>query len=107
MLIEMINRVVSATAPGKTSDMHYRTVGQFILEELRRMEVTDLHLPIPDDPALTRIANALVANPADLSTIAEWAHGVAMSVHSLTRHVQRKTAMSFPSMAPAGAIKPS
>lgn len=91
MLIEMIKHI--ATAPA--GDAHHQRIVQVVLEELRQMEVAALHLPIPDDPTMIRIANALIDNPGDRSTVADWAGRVAMSERSLTRLVNRKASMSF------------
>ena len=59
------------------------------------MQVSTLHLPIPDDPALRHIANGLIQNPRDRAPVSEWARRVAMSERSLSRLVRRRTAMSF------------
>jgi AraC-like DNA-binding protein len=66
-----------------------------LLEELAQMRMERLHLPIPSDPRLRRIADALTQNPADRSTAAEWGARVAMSERTLTRLVVSETGMSF------------
>lgn len=66
-----------------------------LLSALSRMPVQDLHLPLPDEPRLGRIARALVDDPSDRSTIAQWATRMAMSENSLARLVQHKTGLSF------------
>ena len=66
-----------------------------LLTELPRMPVQQLHLPISAEPRLRRIAEALAENPADRSTLAEWANRVALSESSLARLVVKETGLSF------------
>lgn len=95
LVIELICRLAeNPTALYQTGD-HLDRIVQVLLEELRLQDVNDLHLPIPDDPALRFIANAMIQNPQERVTLAEWASRVAMSERSLSRLVTRKTAMSF------------
>lgn len=95
LVIELICRLAeNPTAVYQTGD-HLDRIAQVLLEELRQQQVNDLHLPIPDDPALRFIANAMIQNPQERVTLAEWASRVAMSERSLSRLVTRKTAMSF------------
>lgn len=95
LVIELICRL--AENPGATYQPgdHLDRIAQVLLEELRGQNINDLHLPIPDDPALRFIANALIQNPQERVTLTEWASRVAMSERSLSRLVTRKTAMSF------------
>ena len=66
-----------------------------LTRELPRMPVQRLHLPISSEPRLRRIAAALANNPADRSTLAEWARRVATSESSLARLVVKETGLSF------------
>ncbi len=95
MVIEMIQHL--ATLPLETSaeDAHTQMIAEVILGELRRMKVAAYHLPIPDDPTLSLIANRLIQAPDDRASIAGWAARVAMSERSLARLVVRKTGMTF------------
>ena len=68
---------------------------QAMLDELIAAPVERLHLPLPTDPRLRKIADALDANPSDRVTIGEWAGRVAMSERSLGRVVLQQTGMSF------------
>lgn len=95
MIIEMIKHLANAPLADGPPDAQLERIAEVVLGELRKTEIAALHLPIPDDPALTKIANALVADPADRSSVAEWAERVAMSERSLARLVSNKTAMSF------------
>lgn len=66
-----------------------------LLETLPDMPVEQLHLPISSEARIRRIADALTANPADRSTLPEWARRVAMSERSLARLMLRETGLSF------------
>lgn len=66
-----------------------------LLSELPRMPVQQLHLPISAEPRLRRIAEALAQDPADRSTLAEWANRVALSESSLARLIVKETGLSF------------
>ncbi|TPI44655.1 helix-turn-helix transcriptional regulator [Mesorhizobium sp. B2-9-1] len=70
-------------------------LGSVLLAELPRMPVQQLHLPISAEPRLRRIAEALADDPADRSTLAEWADRVALSESSLARLVVKETGLSF------------
>ncbi|WP_206428553.1 AraC family transcriptional regulator [Mycolicibacterium stellerae] len=65
------------------------------LDQLAVAPVEDLRVPMPHDPRLRAIAQALLQHPADRRTIGQWARQVAMSERSLFRLVQRETGMSF------------
>ena len=66
-----------------------------LLAELPQMPVQRLHLPLPAEPRLRRIAAALAEDPADRSTLAQWAGRVALSESSLARLVARETGLTF------------
>ncbi|MEJ2410446.1 MAG: helix-turn-helix transcriptional regulator [Novosphingobium sp.] len=66
-----------------------------MLDQLVIAPVEHLHLPMPTDPRLRRIADALTADPSDRATIGEWAQRVAMSERTLFRLIMRETGMSF------------
>lgn len=66
-----------------------------LLEELARMPLATLHLPVSQEPRVRRIAKRLAEHPADRRTLAEWAAWVAMSERSLARLIQAETGLSF------------
>ncbi|UCI27689.1 AraC family transcriptional regulator [Mesorhizobium sp. B2-8-5] len=70
-------------------------LGSVLLAELPCMPVQQLHLPISAEPRLRRIAEALADDPADRSTLADWADRVALSESSLARLVVKETGLSF------------
>ena len=51
--------------------------------------------PIPEEPRLNRLANDLILNPSDRSTIAQWGKRYAMSERTLSRLVKAHVGMTF------------
>lgn len=70
-------------------------IARVLLDELANMPVEQLHLPISTEPRIRRIADALAGDPADRSTLAEWASRVAMSERTLARLMLRETGLTF------------
>ncbi|WHO37766.1 helix-turn-helix transcriptional regulator [Sphingobium sp. AP49] len=68
---------------------------QTMLDQLSIAPVEQLHLPLPTDPRLRRIADELAADPSDRATIGQWARRAAMSERTLFRLILRETGMSF------------
>jgi hypothetical protein len=73
-----------------------------ILDELAQMQAEDLHFPMSSNLRLQQVAARLVENPADRSTIAEWAARFAMSEKTFTRLIVKHTG-DFRPMASAVA----
>ncbi|RUW93370.1 helix-turn-helix transcriptional regulator [Mesorhizobium sp. M7A.F.Ca.US.010.02.1.1] len=88
LIIELSDRMEDDGARGEL-------LIKILLTELPRMPVQQLHLPISSEPRLNRIAEALAQDPADRSTLAEWANRVALSESSLARLVAKETGLSF------------
>ena len=88
LIIEMADQSKVATAYGET-------MITLLLSALSRMPVEDLHLPLTSEARLNRIASALVEDPSDRSTMAQWANRLAMSENSLARLVQQETGLTF------------
>jgi AraC-like DNA-binding protein len=88
LIIEIADKSAVATADAEL-------ITTLLLSALSRMKVEELHLPLTDEPRLGRIASALVDDPSDRSTIAQWAARVALSENSLSRLVQQETGLTF------------
>lgn len=88
LIIELSDRV-------RDSDARGELLTRVLLTELPLMPVQQLHLPISSEPRLRRIAAALAEDPADRSTLAEWANRAALSESSLARLVAKETGLSF------------
>jgi AraC-like DNA-binding protein len=68
---------------------------QAMLNELQTAPVEHLHLPMPRDQRLRKVADALSDDPSDRSSVADWARRIAVSERSLCRLVLRETGMTF------------
>jgi AraC-like DNA-binding protein len=66
-----------------------------LLDELAAAQPEDLHLPMPTDPRLRRIADAMIAAPSDRASLDVWAQRAGMSARTLLRRISRETGMSF------------
>jgi AraC-like DNA-binding protein/quercetin dioxygenase-like cupin family protein len=66
-----------------------------LLDEIAAAPVEDLHLPMPSDGRLRRMAGMMMADPSDRATMAEWARRVGLSERTLARLLSRETGMSF------------
>ena len=66
-----------------------------LLDELVAAPVEDLHLPMPRDPRLRRLAEMMLANPADKTSKADWAIRLGMSERSMSRLLLHEIGMSF------------
>ncbi|MBP1315604.1 AraC family transcriptional regulator [Herbaspirillum huttiense] len=66
-----------------------------LLDELASAPVEDLHLPMPRDQRLRRLADLLLADPTDKTSKAAWAHHIGMSERSMSRLLQQQVGMSF------------
>src|SRR3546814_15737161 len=66
-----------------------------ILYALRALKPEPLYLPHPRDARLKRIAEALLADPADNRALGDWAKAAAASERTLARLFVRETGMTF------------
>jgi AraC-like DNA-binding protein len=66
-----------------------------LLDEIRRAPVESLHLPMPTDARLARIARALLEQPDDNRGMDEWAHWAGLSPRTMSRLFRQETSCSF------------
>lgn len=57
--------------------------------------VEDLHLPMPRDTRLRRLAQMMLADPTDKTSKADWAIRIGMSERSMSRLLLHEIGMSF------------
>ncbi|WP_088142449.1 AraC family transcriptional regulator [Achromobacter xylosoxidans] len=94
-LVRELVAYLADLAPEDTATPSNRKLAEVLVEQLARMPAEQLHLPISEHPRLREIADALHADPADRSTVAQWGRRVAMSERTLARLVQQELGMSF------------
>lgn len=68
---------------------------QVVIDELQVTGTAPFSLSMPRDPRALRVARALLANPADVRTLAAWAALVGASERTLSRHFNQQTGVSF------------
>lgn len=66
-----------------------------LLDELAAAPVEELHLPMPRDTRLRRLAQLLLADPSDKTTMRDWATRIGMSERSMSRLLLQEIGMSF------------
>ncbi|MBJ3816637.1 helix-turn-helix transcriptional regulator [Shimwellia pseudoproteus] len=93
MLREMIIELCGGRA--NRSAASTELLSQLLLDELSAMPRINTHFPIPSDPRLQRMAEALISTPGDRKTIKQWSAIVGMSERTLARHLFEQTGMSF------------
>lgn len=81
--------------PQQGYDAHVQRLVRVLLDELALMSVEHLSWPMSRHGSIRRIARALAHNPADRSTLMQWAARVAMSERTLARLVVKETGLSF------------
>ena len=66
-----------------------------IVDCIQKLQVAPLDVPIPENPKLKKIHQALVEDPADQRTLLEWADDVGMSSRTLARKIKAETNSTF------------
>ncbi|MCW3481001.1 helix-turn-helix transcriptional regulator [Neisseriaceae bacterium JH1-16] len=66
-----------------------------LLDRLPRLQAARLVLPLPSDPRLRRLADALLAEPGDERRMEDWARQVGASERTLARRFRAETGLGF------------
>ncbi len=66
-----------------------------MLDQISRVDMASLELPIPGDQRLKKIYNLLSGNPGDSRTLNDWGKTVGATGRTLARLIRRETGMSF------------
>lgn len=66
-----------------------------LLDEIAAAPIEKLHLPMPADDRLCRIAQMMMANPSERLTLKTWAKRAQLGERTLARILSRETGMSF------------
>ncbi|MEQ7049940.1 helix-turn-helix transcriptional regulator [Paenibacillaceae sp. P-4] len=66
-----------------------------LLDEIKLAPLEPLHLPLPVDPRLLRITDAILQQPEDNRTLNEWAVWAALSPRTLRRLILAETGLTF------------
>lgn len=94
LLRELVRRASSWTWHEQL-DAEQERVMAVLLDEMRRAPHEPLHLPMPLDRRLLRIAQAVLEQPHDNRSLEDWAAWAGLSARSLSRLFRVETALSF------------
>lgn len=94
MLREMMKHLESCPQD-YTCDSHIAKFAHVMLHELSMMPVVRLSLPISDNVKVRMLADSLMNNPWDRSSLDIWAGRLAMSKRTFERFILRETGMTF------------
>lgn len=70
-------------------------IAAVIIDEIRRAPHESLHIPMPADARLARVAQAILEDPGSPRTLEDWAQWGAMSARTLRRRILSETGLSF------------
>lgn len=94
-LLQALALRVTEWPPAETASPRQQHMIEVLLDELRHAPRQRMHLPMPQDRRLLRIASQLIANPADGRSLEQWAQWAGLSPRTLTRHFRDETTLSF------------
>jgi AraC-like DNA-binding protein len=93
LLLAIVKRAASWPL-GEPAEPEHERLMAVLLDEMRRAPQESLHLPMPNDRRLRRLAMAMFEHPEDTRSIDEWAAWAGMSVRTLTRLFRQETLVS-------------
>lgn len=70
-------------------------IAAVLLDEIVQAPLEPLHLPMPSEPRLLRIANEILQCPEDSRTLDDWAAWAALSPRTLRRLILAETGLTF------------
>jgi len=94
LLRELLLRAAHLPALYEEGGANSRLVA-VLLDELAAAPVEDLHLPMPNDARLRKMADLMMSAPADRGRLDVWARRAGLSERTLARLMSRETGMSF------------
>ncbi|MBK5414339.1 AraC family transcriptional regulator [Pseudomonas sp. TH31] len=93
LLREAVDR--AATWGGGALDQRQDRIAQLILDEIAASPADPFGLPLPQDPRLRRIIQALVDDLADHRSLEQWAQWGGVSARTLARRFVSETGFTF------------
>ncbi|MFB1484614.1 helix-turn-helix transcriptional regulator [Corallococcus sp. RDP092CA] len=91
---ELLLRLATRPAPYKLKGPDARLVS-VLLDELATVSIEKHRLPMPNDPRLRRLVDAMTAEPAIGVTTQAWAKRIGVSERTLNRVLVEETGLSF------------
>lgn len=94
LLRELLLRATTFPELYPLGGVHSRLIAA-LLDELCIAPIEDLHLPMPRDPRLRRLAEGVLADPGSKTTLHDWASRIGMSERSMSRLLAQELGISF------------
>ncbi|HTC27996.1 helix-turn-helix transcriptional regulator [Dyella sp.] len=94
LMRELVHRASSWPWDAELDEQQERIIA-VLVDEVRSATREPLHLPMPVDRRLLRIAHAVMENPQDNRSLEEWASWAGLSPRTLSRLFRAETALSF------------
>ncbi|EMD84622.1 AraC family transcriptional regulator [Pacificimonas flava] len=77
------------------NDVRYQQIVSLLISELSAMPTAPFHAPMPSDPRLLRVCNAILAEPTERRTLDDYASLAGMGRRTFTRQFRQETGMSL------------
>lgn len=90
----LLDRIAALPEPYKQASPHGRLM-EVLLDELISAPVEQLHLPMPNDARLRKLADTLLQKPAERCTLDQWANHIGMSERNMSRLFLAETGLSI------------
>lgn len=94
-VLQAVGQRLCQWPPPDAASERQRHLVDVLLDEIRAAPRQRMHLPMPRDRRLLKIASQLLADPADGRSLAQWAQWAGLSTRTLTRHFRAETTLSF------------
>jgi len=94
LMRELVRRASSWTWSDELNERQERVMA-VLVDEMCNASLEPLHLPMPGDRRLLRIAHAVMEQPQDNRSLEEWAAWAGLSPRTLSRLFRTETALSF------------
>lgn len=93
----LVREIILALAarPEQPQDPAWQRLVQVLFDELPRLPVGHLQLPVSEHPKIRAMVDFMAAQPQVRRTQSDWARALAMSERSLLRLVEKETGMNF------------
>lgn len=95
LLRALIVEAAQLQASEANDDGYRDRVTDLILDQLRRADAIEAGLPWPQSGPLSRLCEALYADPADSRSADDWGRALAMSPRTLTRRFEAELGISL------------
>ncbi len=95
LITPLVRELIAYLDTHTDSDATRTRIETVLLDVLEAAPSCCLPVPLPTDPRIRAIADALLTNPADQRDLAAWGHEVSAGVRTLTRLFSNETGMTF------------